>query len=100
MSGPTTPNFSLSDIVSGTLSALLRLFKQVGGLLLRAGRQQLSVILYAFMSRLPALFLLLQTPAGQCSVPPLDYVVCEKPRAGGYPRASLKSEGAMIHFIN
>src|SRR5216684_1250402 len=62
---------------SGTLSPLLRLFKQVGGLLLRAGRRRLSVSFYAFVSRLPALFYhpannlksYLKLPAGQCSVP-------------------------------
>ena len=31
---------------------------------------------------------------------PLDYVVCEGPRGADYPRASLKSEGDMIRFIN
>src|SRR6266852_2045273 len=51
---------------SGTLSPLLRLFNQVGGLLLRAGRQQLSVIFDAFMSRLPALF---SIPAKNRKVP-------------------------------
>src|SRR6266480_6380725 len=39
------PDFHLDPANdSGTLSGLLRLFNQVGGLLLRAGRQQLSVI--------------------------------------------------------
>jgi len=32
--------------------------------------------------------------------PPLDYEVCEKTSGAVYPRATLKSEGAMIHFIN